>query len=440
MVPELGRILSILLADGSRAPATLDGFAAPLRKIPLDTASVLLVSVVVTAVVGLLMIHAWSQVRIAALLWWGTADLLVAAATAVALGGRNAGELIESANAAVLCGYGVFWCGIRVFEGRPRHLGIALAGGTAWFVAAQLPVFADNTGLRAALEFSVAAAYAGASAFEIARGRRERLVSRGAAMFLFSIHSAVLAARVPVVLALASVSPGQIGRDGLFAAFALEHLLFTVAAGFILLAMVKERGEAAEKRMASTDSLTGLLNRRAFFERGGTLIGAAAASDRPVALALFDLDDFKSLNDMHGHEAGDLALVAFADVARSTLRRGDLIARIGGEEFACLLPGLTVREGAELADRLRAALEASAVATPDGVVAVTASAGVTTLSAGRPSLDAMLASADRSLYEAKRAGRNRVERSGPDLFSREGTAPGPTLSRPGSVVRGFRRA
>ena len=155
-------------------------------------------------------------------------------------------------------------------------------------------------------------------------------------------------------------------------------------------------------REASTDALTGIANRRVFDERLRAELARAGRHDRDLSLALFDLDHFKQVNDVHGHPAGDRVLAAFAQLLAAHARQDDLVARVGGEEFAWLMPE-TDRDGAlAAAERLRLAVEEQ---QPGNLGVITTSAGVVSIEA--PSTpEALLLEADRALYEAKASGRN----------------------------------
>lgn len=182
-----------------------------------------------------------------------------------------------------------------------------------------------------------------------------------------------------------------------------EGVLYAVAAPMALLAMVREEGENRLVVAAQTDFLTGLANRRSFTQQASERIGP----DLPAGILLvFDLDHFKQVNDTFGHQAGDDVLKLFARVAESEMKSSAVIGRLGGEEFVAFVPACDMREGADMADRLRRrfrdASEAGARAIP-----VTVSVGVaSTMGRG---LDETMAAADRALYRAKRLGRNRVE-------------------------------
>ena len=161
-------------------------------------------------------------------------------------------------------------------------------------------------------------------------------------------------------------------------------------------------------QLAQHDSLTGLCNRRGLLERALPVLAASKRHGRPAALILLDLDHFKSINDRHGHDAGDRTLVAVADRVRGLCRVEDVIARWGGEEFLVLLPDTALEAAAAFAERLRAALASMAVTLADGsAVTLTASLGVSGCT-GATSLDGLLRQADAALYAAKQAGRDRV--------------------------------
>ncbi|WP_374339110.1 diguanylate cyclase [Leeia sp.] len=164
--------------------------------------------------------------------------------------------------------------------------------------------------------------------------------------------------------------------------------------------------------LSRSDELTGLANRRHFNEVRAQEFRRALRDNLPLTLLLFDLDYFKAYNDSLGHAAGDDALKVFADCLKQTFERGtDLVARVGGEEFAVLLPATATPQGVALAERLRATLQARQVNHPNSPVAdcLTVSIGLVTLDPERhPDVDALYTAADRALYEAKALGRNRV--------------------------------
>lgn len=170
-----------------------------------------------------------------------------------------------------------------------------------------------------------------------------------------------------------------------------------------------EAGElAALADLAHRDPLTGLANRRAFDEALRREVARARRSGAPLAVVALDVDHFKRVNDAHGHAAGDAVLVAVAARAAAALRAGDLLARVGGEELAALLPGAGLGAATEVAERVRAAIAATPLEGGGRSLRVTASLGCAALEPADPDGAALQARADARLYEAKRAGRDRV--------------------------------
>lgn len=161
-------------------------------------------------------------------------------------------------------------------------------------------------------------------------------------------------------------------------------------------------------RLARRDPLTGLANRRALEETLALEVTRAARAGRPLSLVVVDVDRFKQVNDRHGHPAGDAVLAAVAARAAAALRGGDVLARLGGEEFAAVLPGADLPAAVEIAERIRARVAAEPIACAGAALAVTISAGCATRREGEQDGGALLARADAKLYEAKRAGRDRV--------------------------------
>lgn len=177
---------------------------------------------------------------------------------------------------------------------------------------------------------------------------------------------------------------------------------------------VMAQRDAALARLAAlsvTDPLTGLANRRGFEAQAHAAIAACRRRGQPLALLAFDLDRFKRINDGWGHAAGDLVLAGAARAMAGQLRAGDVLGRLGGEEFAALLPATTVDEAVTLAERLRQAVRAEVPHPAGGDVATTVSIGVVALGAGEvaETLKAALAASDTALYAAKEKGRDRVE-------------------------------
>ncbi len=172
--------------------------------------------------------------------------------------------------------------------------------------------------------------------------------------------------------------------------------------------VIRLQGELMTARTeAEIDFLTGLVNRRRFERALLEMISDYQSRGYPFALILFDLDNFKEINDKFGHPAGDQVLKEIALILKTFLRANNVSARIGGEEFAVLVPGATVKEGEIVAERLRSTIANRAFSIPEEDVHITASFGVTGVRSD-DTIDTILARVDKALYEAKNSGKNRV--------------------------------
>ncbi|MEJ2060187.1 MAG: diguanylate cyclase [Gammaproteobacteria bacterium] len=211
-----------------------------------------------------------------------------------------------------------------------------------------------------------------------------------------------------------------------------QTMLFIFSIGFAALVLVAQQRELREinhsledliqertqalhdlneklQEQANTDELTGLLNRRAFIAQAEKEASRAQRSGARFALLMLDIDDFKVINDTHGHAAGDAALRAVSECCRDRLRKYDLIARLGGEEFCILAPDTDMQGARCLAEDLLRHVTALRVRTPSGVLSLTLSIG---LAPFEGDLDLALKHADEALYEAKDQGKNRLHMAG----------------------------
>ena len=171
----------------------------------------------------------------------------------------------------------------------------------------------------------------------------------------------------------------------------------------------RKKFELELEKRAQIDALTGLNNRRHFYELAEQEIVRTRRYGKPLALMMLDVDHFKPINDTYGHQAGDLVLQQLSDVCRQTMREIDIIGRLGGEEFAILLPEANGAQAQEAAERLREVIAATVVRLEQDVsISFTASIGVAALVAADHGVAAMLKRADEALYTAKNSGRNRV--------------------------------
>ena len=190
-----------------------------------------------------------------------------------------------------------------------------------------------------------------------------------------------------------------------------KKLSETLAELRVTRATLESRTQELE-RLSLTDALTGLPNRRHLYERAAIEIERTRRANGSLAIALFDVDHFKKVNDTYGHETGDSVLKSVARAASGRLRSGDFLARLGGEEFAVLIPYVDFHEAAAVTERLRQSIAQSKIMIDGVCVHVTASFGVTRFELDSDSFDKALSRADDLCYSAKRAGRNSVHESG----------------------------
>lgn len=162
------------------------------------------------------------------------------------------------------------------------------------------------------------------------------------------------------------------------------------------------------KEMATTDALTGVNNRRQFFLLAEQELIRTKRYEQPLTVLMLDIDYFKTINDTYGHQTGDIVLKELADTAIATLRETDIFGRIGGEEFAAVLPETDNHDAQLVAERLREALATLAVRSGNDSVSFTVSIGISEVDKTDTAIETSLNRADEALYRAKRTGRNRI--------------------------------
>jgi diguanylate cyclase (GGDEF)-like protein len=373
----------------------------------LDTSTLYFMSTMVAAMLGAMLLVFGKNENIPALKWWGTAYLLGAASIALWTLASNAlGEMLSLAlNAIGFVACGMVWNASRVFHGRkPIWPGLVL-GAMAW-IAAVMTLPPTASVMRMTIGAGIVAVYAALTATELWTERRRTLQKRWPTFAVPVMHGFVL--MLPILLGnLLHPHDDKFAGSIWVTGFSVELVLYAVGTVFVIFMLVSERAVSAHKNAASMDPLTQMFNRRGFAEVSSRLIDREAKAGRPVTALIFDIDHFKSINDRFGHPAGDEVLKLFATVVVNTLRISDLSGRIGGEEFAALLP-CSLEEGVVAAERVREAFANSGIVVEDGPVDTTVSIGVAGGPAGTE-LEVLLAAADTALYQAKRSGRNRVE-------------------------------
>jgi diguanylate cyclase (GGDEF)-like protein len=312
------------------------------------------------------------------------------------------------ANTAILLSYGFLYAGARAFNGRETPVTALLVAPLIWLIAMQVPAIAADINLRIVVVTVCQCVFLSLIIYEFWRDRAEPLLSRWPTIIVLITQMVALSLRLPAVTLAPLTATHDFFRSPSFAVMAFGTVLFTITFAFLLLSMTKERGELRHKTAASVDPLTGLANRRAFLGDADELMARVAGRGEPLAVMLADLDRFKAINDRFGHAIGDGVLQLFADTVMRTLRATDLSGRLGGEEFAFLMPGTNAADAARLAERIRLRFFDAARTVGGETVASTVSIGIATTSAAAPRLADLMAAADRALYRAKADGRNRV--------------------------------
>jgi diguanylate cyclase (GGDEF)-like protein len=378
----------------------------------LDIPTLFVVAVFICAVAGLLLLLSWLQNRnVRGLALWASALIIgsIGVALIAARGDISDTWSIVIANAILATAYGMVWAGVRNFDGRATSAPLVLAGAVIWFVACHFEAFFASLQARTALMSAIVVSYSLLAAWELWRGRREGLMFRLPVILLLLVHAAFFVARIPFAGALPLPTDSAELRTGWWTFTIFEAVFFAFFMAYFLGAMARERVALGFKQASLIDPLTGVGNRRAFFERGEKLLHRSTFEGRPAVLLLFDLDRFKDINDTFGHQVGDRVLKAFCAVATAALRPDDLFGRVGGEEFASLLPYTSLDEGLAIAERIRSNFAATTLEVGANTLAATASVGVAMSIDTSRTLADIFKAADRALYRAKANGRDRVE-------------------------------
>jgi len=379
------------------------------KEMMLHIPTLLIVAVFVFCLMGLLTVHAWSRGREPTLGYLGIMLLLASLGTGLIVVrgiGMDFVALIIG-NVVLLLSAAMNWTAMRAFVQRKPSVPGIFAGCGLWLLMCLVPQFYGSLSARVTLYSLLAASYGVLSAMELWRKRDSLEVAYVPALVLTLWHTTFYGVRAFIDPGLPIKSAQASGGEGVpfFSFMLFESMLYAIGIAYVTLAMVKERAELRFKAAAFSDALTGVGNRRAFMLKGEKLLADGARRQQSVALLLCDLDHFKRLNDNFGHPMGDQALIAFSQVTQATLRKGDVFARIGGEEFACLLVDSDEAGAFEVAERIRQAFASLDLLAP-GFLSV--SIGIITTDKAGHELSHLLSQADQALYLAKAQGRNRV--------------------------------
>lgn len=304
--------------------------------------------------------------------------------------------------AILLAGLTFVYAGSRLFFNRKASNWPAFALGATAILTTAVPQLLGYSGVGTIMLNLNSTVIMALCAREYWRGKDEARVAMIANTLLYSLTAITFFACAAVM-----VSDSQWIIDGPPQSWAedansIMSLVGLTGIGAITLTLHHARAARRHLDEANTDSLTGVLNRRALFARFPETSTASG-----LAVLMLDLDHFKQINDRLGHAHGDMVLQKFADVLRRELRSSDVIARLGGEEFCVIMPGLERETVRAVAERIRTAFAALALSNGSEGCFATVSAGIATAGAGE-SFSSVLSRADGALYKAKNAGRNQV--------------------------------
>lgn len=311
---------------------------------------------------------------------------------------------IPVANTVALSSF-PFWIAGMLFLAKRPLAGWAAIPVLLWIAGMLIEPIRDDIAYRIALyNFSAACGFAMLASVAV----RHDIAGRSLRRLLAGIWAGQSLIGL-IVAALCLITLPRSLQDAPFSAISTAATVF----GFIAVIMigariVMDRSQQRLCHLVRTDPLTGVLNRRGLVEDFARLSASRPASGRLIALALFDLDHFKKINDTYGHQAGDAVLLAFSDICRELVPATGILGRTGGEEFMAGIEVRDVREAALVAEAIRQAFAAARTETDKGPISATVSIGIATAPAANFDLDLLMSSADRALYKAKARGRNRT--------------------------------
>jgi diguanylate cyclase (GGDEF)-like protein len=367
--------------------------------------------------------------------WWGAAFLLGALGFGLMIlsPDRTSALSRDFANVVFMFAYGCCYTGARSLAGR-RPIASAIAGGAIIWLALTWGLHA-SAALRMPLASALVCGYALLIAGELVRGIKPEERARRFAAGLCLLHAVFFGARAVFgpTLGLGTANPDTT-LNVWAAMLAFETILFSAGLSTLIAAALRDKEALADRRLALTDSLTGIGNRHAFEIRAPALLEKVCDGEPRPVLLLMDLDGFKGINDSQGHAAGDQLLVDVANAARGCLADPDLFWRIGGDEFVALLIGPAAARAPLVADAIRAAVKRSPRPFLDAGP-ISATIGLAPARVGA-SLAEILGEADIALYAGKSHGRDCVVIAGIPSADKPGIPADDLEDRAFAVSRG----
>lgn len=374
------------------------------------------------------LITAIQSLALAAMLWAGTQGgsgpartslKLRAGALAVEAGGwsmlaaqawLHPAQLLLGGNALNLLAHGMAAVALCMLVGAPLRWRSALAIGViGWLGVGWFGVVQPDYRLRVLWGSAAILAFIGLRVQALLHARPRRITrARAVLLVMYTLSSLLLVWRNGQLWFDLSPPADIVQPDTvnyLYVLFSGMQPLF-LSIGFLLL--YSETLQREMHTLARVDSLTGVKNRLALTETATQLLAQAGRAGRPLGVLMLDADHFKSVNDRFGHGGGDKVLLSLVASIRATLRAGNVIGRVGGEEFVVLAPDTGLEQALVLAERIRATVESTPLLMDGHLLQLTVSIGATAAEPGERDVPGLLQRADAALYAAKRAGRNRV--------------------------------
>ena len=393
-------------------PPTWEGFLTG-RAMHLDTLTMSVVNLSVTAVIAAMLLLTWGRdgwtARAGARFVgaWGLAMVVHVLGSLVMLLSALSSNLgLVTVGASVtIAAVALQWHATRDYAGRSQAPAWILLGPAGYLLAAYSGL-AQSLDARLILGCAIFAAYSFAAAAELRRIGDTALCWPAITILVLTGMSYI--SWIPFSLTVPVETLNEALTSAWVPVVALATMLMRIALAFIVLSMAKEREEKEQRREALTDSLTGLPNRRALFEAADAVAARRVLGGTPVSVLIFDLDRFKDTNDSYGHELGDAVLKIFATIVQRDLKVNAIVARLGGEEFAAILPGSGAEMAVAAAERVRLAFARAGAFVGGLAVGATVSVGVASDTDADAELSGLFRRADAALYVAKRGGRDQV--------------------------------
>ena len=370
---------------------------------------VLMVAVMQLLCGGLLIYVAFYYRDVPAATWWGVSQIVLACGVALSIAGGITGDdrMMAGAFVAFLTCAALQWHGTRLLTGARPYLPLVFVGPLLIAAVNLLPAGPALPAVRGIAASALNLAYFAGAFYVLWRPPAGSLAAYKPLAALFVAN--IITIGLGPFGGLGSSATGLPPLLSIGGFIYLEAQIFVIGTTIFVVAAVRERKEFASHNAAAIDPLTGLANRRSFFELAENQIRSSRIAGTRCGVLMIDLDNFKWINDHHGHATGDIVLRVFAESARKALRPGDILGRIGGEEFAAILPGSGIEASLAIAERMRKGFQAAAEDVDGIPVHATLSAGVAAFLPGT-TLEMLMREADAALYLAKQNGRNRIER------------------------------